>query len=48
MDANILWTDITPSSFVKYYAEKGVKFSRFIIKQLLKKKLFLDFSSSLI
>ena len=40
MDANILWTDITPSSFVKYYAEKGVKFSRFIIKQLLKKKGF--------
>lgn len=40
MDTNILWTDITPSDFVKYYAKKGVKSSRFIIKQLLKKKGF--------
>ncbi|MDZ7900423.1 MAG: ISAzo13 family transposase [Arcicella sp.] len=40
MDTNLRWTNLTPNNFVKSYAEKGVKTSSFIIKQLLKKKGF--------
>ena len=40
MNINIRWTNITPCDFVKHYAAKGVKLSRSIIKQLLKKKGF--------
>jgi Rhodopirellula transposase DDE domain len=40
MDADIVWTDITPSSLVKYYAEKEVKLSVYTAKELFTQKRF--------
>ena len=40
MNEAIRWTNIPTNDFVKSYAKKGIKLTRFIIKQLLKKKGF--------
>lgn len=40
MNQSIRWTNLLPNDFVKSYAKYGIMASRFIIKQLLKKKGF--------
>lgn len=40
MNENIRWTNLKPKDFVQSYEKKGIKTTRFIIKQVLKKQGF--------